>query len=121
MTPKASHIISITTWVVLLTMTAPYCILMLINKHHDEHRIISRRVHQVHLASSNSKKLVRSRRNMLVLEFRAQLNLNQIFCMKQKRNTSSVEASDSEDQLNTCVEENMLPASPMELSTALYQ
>ncbi|XP_043976257.1 P2Y purinoceptor 14-like [Gambusia affinis] len=195
MTPKASHIISITTWVVLLTMAiAPYCILMLINEHHDEHRMcahliigpvktlhtvihavaciffllvlfslvffyysISRRVHQVHLASSNSKKLVRSRRNMLVLvsvfcfcfvpchiirlpymklqghcsvvlyylkevtvllsasnicldpliyvfhckEFRAQLNLNQIFCMKQKRNTSSVEASDSEDQLNT--------------------
>ncbi|XP_014329838.1 P2Y purinoceptor 14-like [Xiphophorus maculatus] len=199
MTPKASHIISITTWVVLLTMITPYSILMLINeKHHDdEHSMCdhlisepvkplytaitafafiifllvlfslvffyystSRRVLQVQqaqLASPNSKILMKSRRNMLVLvsvfcfcfvpyhivripciilwgkcsvelyyvkefavllsvsnicldpliyvflckEFRAQLNLKRIFCPKCKRNTSSLEASDSEDQPNT--------------------
>ncbi|XP_027901094.1 P2Y purinoceptor 14-like [Xiphophorus couchianus] len=199
MSPKASHIISMTTWVVLLTMITPYSILMLINeKHHDdEHSMCdhlisepvkplhilshgfafiiflsglfslvffyystSRRVLQVQqaqLASPNSKKLMKSRRNMLVLvsvfcfcfvpyhivqlpyvlleenclvelyyvkefavllsvsnicldpliyvflckEFRAQLNLKKIFCPKCKRNTSSLEASDSEDQPNT--------------------
>ncbi|XP_014836480.1 PREDICTED: P2Y purinoceptor 14-like [Poecilia mexicana] len=199
MTAKASHIISITTWVVLLTMTTPYTILMLISEeHHDDehstcdHLIIetvklmhtmshvfafiiflsglssliyfynsaSRRVLQVQqtqLASSNSKRLVKSRRNMLVLvivfclcfvpyhivqlpyvilqgkcsvvlyyikefavflsvsnicldpliyvflckDFRAQFNLKQIFCPKRKRNTCSLEASVSGDQLNT--------------------
>ncbi|XP_014894546.1 P2Y purinoceptor 14-like [Poecilia latipinna] len=199
MTAKASHIISITTWVVLLIMTAPYAILMLINNtpHPSEcsmcdqlisehlkplYKVIhafaaivfllvlfslvffyysaSRRVLQVQqtqLACSNSKKLVKSRRNMLVLvsvfcfcfvpyhfvripyiilwekcsvvlyyvkeifillsvsnicldpliyvflckEFRAQFNLKQIFCPKRKRNTCSLEASVSGDQLNT--------------------
>uniref|UniRef100_A0A3B5MAL6 G-protein coupled receptors family 1 profile domain-containing protein n=1 Tax=Xiphophorus couchianus TaxID=32473 RepID=A0A3B5MAL6_9TELE len=197
--PHNFHIISMTTWVVLLTMITPYSILMLINeKHHDdEHSMCdhlisepvkplhilshgfafiiflsglfslvffyystSRRVLQVQqaqLASPNSKKLMKSRRNMLVLvsvfcfcfvpyhivqlpyvlleenclvelyyvkefavllsvsnicldpliyvflckEFRAQLNLKKIFCPKCKRNTSSLEASDSEDQPNT--------------------
>ncbi|XP_054884091.1 G-protein coupled receptor 87-like [Poeciliopsis prolifica] len=119
----------------------------------------SRRVLQIEkaqLASPNSKKLTRSRRNMLVLvsvfcfcfvpyhfvrlpyiilekncwvelyyikefavllsvcnicldpliyvflckEFRAQLNLKKIFRTKRKRNTSSLEASSSGDQLN---------------------
>ncbi|XP_054884253.1 P2Y purinoceptor 14-like isoform X2 [Poeciliopsis prolifica] len=119
----------------------------------------SRRVLQIEkaqLASPNSKKLMRSRRNMLVLvsvfcfcfvpyhivqipyiilekncwvelyyikefavllsicnicldpliyvflckEFRAQLNLKKIFRTKRKRNTSSLEASSSGDQLN---------------------
>uniref|UniRef100_A0A3B3WP44 G-protein coupled receptors family 1 profile domain-containing protein n=1 Tax=Poecilia mexicana TaxID=48701 RepID=A0A3B3WP44_9TELE len=114
-------------------------------------------VQQTQLASSNSKRLVKSRRNMLVLvivfclcfvpyhivqlpyvilqgkcsvvlyyikefavflsvsnicldpliyvflckDFRAQFNLKQIFCPKRKRNTCSLEASVSGDQLNT--------------------
>uniref|UniRef100_A0A3B3WP42 G-protein coupled receptors family 1 profile domain-containing protein n=2 Tax=Poecilia mexicana TaxID=48701 RepID=A0A3B3WP42_9TELE len=109
MTAKASHIISMTTWVVLLTTSTPYTIMVLINRKprpsknctcdylisepvkplyrmsHAFAAIIflsglfslvffyysaSRRVLQVQqrqLASSNSKKLVKSRRNMLVL------------------------------------------------------
>ncbi|XP_027901113.1 P2Y purinoceptor 14-like [Xiphophorus couchianus] len=196
---KASHIISMTTWVVLLTMITPYSILMLINRtsqppdhgtcghlftelirplYITSHAVAfiiflsglfslvffyystSRRVLQVQqaqLASSNSKKLMKSRRNMLVLvsvfcfcfvpyhivrlpyvirqghcsvvlyylkevgvllsvfniildpliyvflckEFRAQLNLKQIFCIRGDRNTSSSEAGDGENQMNT--------------------
>ncbi|XP_043975886.1 P2Y purinoceptor 14-like [Gambusia affinis] len=199
MSSKASHIISMTSWVVLLTMITPYSILVLINhtsqpSHHGtcDHLLkeiirplyiashagafiiflsglfslvffyysASRRVLQVQqaqLASSNSKKLVKSRRNMLVLvsvfcfcfvpyyivripyirlqghcsvvlyyvkevtvllsvfnitldpliyvflckDFRAQLNLNQIFCIKGNRNSSSSEAGDSDNQMNT--------------------
>ncbi|XP_035982799.1 P2Y purinoceptor 14-like [Fundulus heteroclitus] len=109
MTAKASHIISITTWVVLLTTTTPLIIQMLtltpctsvqntcyhlIHKLRKPEQIVisisvntfifllvlcslvffyystSRRVQQIQqrqLASSNSKKLVKSRRNMLVL------------------------------------------------------
>ncbi|XP_008424953.1 P2Y purinoceptor 14-like [Poecilia reticulata] len=199
MSAKASRIISMTTWVVLLTTITPYAILMLINRtsqrsdhgtcghllkelmrplYTASHAVAfiiflsglfslvffyysaSRRVLQVQQtqpASSNSKKLVKSRRNMLVLvsvfcfcfvphyivripyiilqgqcsvvmyyvkevavllsvfniildpliyvflckEFRAQLNLKQIFCIKGNRNISSSEAGDSENQMNT--------------------
>ncbi|XP_043975878.1 P2Y purinoceptor 14-like [Gambusia affinis] len=202
LTPKASHIISTTTWAVLLTMTAPYCILMLINEenHDDDHSFCdhlisepvkpmhilshafaflvflsglvslvyfyystSRRLkevqqaHLAHLTSSKSEKLVTSRRNMLVLvsvycfcfvpyhivqipyiifekaclvelyyikefavllsifnicldpliyvflckEFRAQLHLTNIFGSKPKKNTSSVDGSDSVNKLKT--------------------
>ncbi|KAM4742752.1 P2Y purinoceptor 14-like [Anableps anableps] len=186
MTAKASHIISMTTWVFLLIMVTPYTILMLINhtSHPSDHGTCdhlinelirplygvihatafiifllvllplvffyyrtSRRVLQIQqkqLTSSNSKKFVKSRRKMLVLvsvfcfcfvpyhvvrlpyiflegqcsvvlyylkevtvllsvfnicldpliyvflckDFRAQLNLKQIFCTKGNRNTS---------------------------------
>ncbi|XP_035983602.1 P2Y purinoceptor 14-like [Fundulus heteroclitus] len=200
MTAKACHIISMTTWVVLLTIMTSYTILMLIthktalpdhstcylllNEHvqklygvvHASAAIsfllvlcslvffyysTSRRVQQFQqrrLASSNSKKLLKSRRNMLVLvsvfcfcfvpyhvirlpyyllggrcsvvwyyvkevavfisvfnicldpliyiflckDFRAQLNLKQIFSTKGNRNTStSVASYRRRDQLNT--------------------
>ncbi|KAM4590278.1 P2Y purinoceptor 14-like [Fundulus diaphanus] len=109
MTAKASHIISITTWVVLLATTTPLIIEMLtqtprtsdqsscyhlIHEHRKPEQVViyvsvntfifllvlgslvffyystSRRVQQIQqrqLGSSNSKKLVKSRRNMLVL------------------------------------------------------
>ncbi|KAM4590202.1 P2Y purinoceptor 14-like [Fundulus diaphanus] len=109
MTAKASHIISITTWVVLLATTTPIIIQMLTQTpctsdrntcYHLIHELrkpeqiviyisvntfifllvlcslvffyysTSRRVQQIQqrrLGSSNSKKLVKSRRNMLVL------------------------------------------------------
>ncbi|XP_054884254.1 P2Y purinoceptor 14-like [Poeciliopsis prolifica] len=199
MSSKASHIISMTSWVFLLTMITPYSILVLINhtSQQSDHGTCdhllkelirplytashvvsfiiflsglfslvffyysaSRRVlqiQQIQLTSSSSKKLMKSRRNMLLLvsvfcfcfvpyyfvripyiilkgqcsvvlyylkemavlmsvfniildpliyvflckEFRAQLNLKRIFCMKGNRNTSSSEAGDSESQMNT--------------------
>ncbi|PWA16161.1 hypothetical protein CCH79_00021005 [Gambusia affinis] len=57
--------------------------------------------HLAHLTSSKSEKLVTSRRNMLVLEFRAQLHLTNIFGSKPKKNTSSVDGSDSVNKPKT--------------------
>nr|XP_024656140.1 P2Y purinoceptor 14-like [Maylandia zebra] len=64
-TAKTAHIISIITWVFLLVPTVTYTILFFITQTPHLRRVLQ--AQQSQLASSGSEKLVKSRRNMLVL------------------------------------------------------